>query len=422
MFIDNIIINIKAGDGGNGIVSFKRNAKTSLGGPDGGSGGTGGNVWVQADSTLNDLSIYRFNNNLIASNGKNGKKQNQTGQQGDDYIIKVPVGTDLSIIKNKKKEFFGSFYDPKEKIKLLDGGKGGKGNINFVRSDNKEPLLAEAGAIGLRKEVALDLKINSDFVFVSLPNAGKSSLLSLLSNAKPKIADYPFSTIYPEIGILEYKFTKIKLLEVPALIEGSHKKLGLGNKFLKHISNTKALVLVISSIDNVKDSIKILSNEIEKFNPNLLEKHLIIVCSKIDLCNDSHKFRKQLKTVLKNYDVKEPKVYYLSNEKDENLEDLKSYMLKFVSETKLQLEETDIPIISIKYDEPKVVKKHKNNFEILDENFIRLANGSNLNQWKTLVQFQYRMRQSELFEELIQMGIKAGDLIKVGDYEFIWEE
>ena len=422
MFIDNIIINIKAGDGGNGIVSFKRNAKTSLGGPDGGSGGTGGNLWVQADSTLNDLSIYRFNNNLIASNGKNGKKQNQTGQQGDDYIIKVPVGTDLSIIKNKKKEFFGSFYDPKEKIKLLDGGKGGKGNINFVRSDNKEPLLAEAGAIGLRKEVALDLKINSDFVFVSLPNAGKSSLLSLLSNAKPKIADYPFSTIYPEIGILEYKFTKIKLLEVPALIEGSHKKLGLGNKFLKHISNTKALVLVISSIDNVKDSIKILSNEIEKFNPNLLEKHLIIVCSKIDLCNDSHKFRKQLKTVLKNYDVKEPKVYYLSNEKDENLEDLKSYMLKFVSETKLQLEETDIPIISIKYDEPKVVKKHKNNFEILDENFIRLANGSNLNQWKTLVQFQYRMRQSELFEELIQMGIKAGDLIKVGDYEFIWEE
>lgn len=422
MFIDNIIINIKAGDGGNGIVSFKRNAKTSLGGPDGGSGGTGGNLWVQADSTLNDLSIYRFNNNLIASNGKNGKKQNQTGQQGDDYIIKVPVGTDLSIIKNKKKEFFGSFYDPKEKIKLLDGGKGGKGNINFVRSDNKEPLLAEAGAIGLRKEIALDLKINSDFVFVSLPNAGKSSLLSLLSNAKPKIADYPFSTIYPEIGILEYKFTKIKLLEVPALIEGSHKKLGLGNKFLKHISNTKALVLIISSIDNVKDSIKILLNEIEKFNPNLLEKHLIIVCSKIDLCNDSHKFRKQLKTVLKNYDVKEPKVYYLSNEKDENLEDLKSYMLKFVSETKLQLEETDIPIISIKYDEPKVVKKHKNNFEILDENFIRLANGSNLNQWKTLVQFQYRMRQSELFEELIQMGIKAGDLIKVGEYEFIWEE
>ena len=422
MFIDNIIINIKAGDGGNGIVSFKRNAKTSLGGPDGGSGGTGGNLWVQADSTLNDLSIYRFNNNLIASNGKNGKKQNQTGQQGDDYIIKVPVGTDLSIIKNKKKEFFGSFYDPKEKIKLLDGGKGGKGNINFVRSDNKEPLLAEAGAIGLRKEVALDLKINSDFVFVSLPNAGKSSLLSLLSNAKPKIADYPFSTIYPEIGILEYKFTKIKLLEVPALIEGSHKKLGLGNKFLKHISNTKALVLVISSIENVKDSIKILLNEIEKFNPNLLEKHLIIVCSKIDLCNDSHKFRKQLKTVLKNYDVKEPKVYYLSNEKDENLEDLKSYMLKFVSETKLQLEETNIPIISIKYDEPKVVKKHKNNFEILDENFIRLANGSNLNQWKTLVQFQYRMRQSELFEELIQMGIKAGDLIKVGEYEFVWEE
>ncbi len=422
MFIDNIIINIKAGDGGNGIVSFKRNAKTSLGGPDGGSGGTGGNVWVQADSTLNDLSIYRFNNNLIASNGKNGKKQNQTGQQGNDYIIKVPVGTDLSIIKNKKKEFFGSFYDPKERIKLLDGGKGGKGNINFVRSDNKEPLLAEAGAIGLRKEVALDLKINSDFVFVSLPNAGKSSLLSLLSNAKPKIADYPFSTIHPEIGILEYKFTKIKLLEVPALIEGSHKKLGLGNKFLKHISNTKALVLIISSIDNVKNSIKILLNEIEKFNPNLLDKHLIIVCSKIDLCNDSDIFRKQLKTGLKNYDVKEPKIYYLSNEKDENLEDLKSYMLKFVSETKLQQEETEIPIISIKYDEPKVVKKHKNNFEILDENFIRLANGSNLNQWKTLVQFQYRMRQSELFEELIQMGIKAGDLIKVGDYEFIWEE
>jgi Obg family GTPase CgtA-like protein len=125
---------------------------------------------------------------------------------------------------------------------------------------------------------------------------------------------------------------------------------------------------------------------------------------------------------LKNHDIKEPKVFYLSNENDENLENLKSYMLKFVSETKLQLEESDIPIISIKYSEPKIVKKHKNNFEILDENFIRLANGSNLNQWKTLVQFQYKMRQSELFEELIQMGIKAGDLVKVGEYEFIWEE
>ena len=136
-FIDEVFINVSAGDGGNGIVSFKRNAKTSIGGPDGGSGGPGGNIWVQADSTLNDLSIYRFKNNLIASNGKNGKKQNQTGQQGVDCIIKVPIGTDLSIIKNKKKEFFGSFYDPKEKIKLLDGGKGGKGNINFVRSDNK---------------------------------------------------------------------------------------------------------------------------------------------------------------------------------------------------------------------------------------------------------------------------------------------
>ncbi|MBI62929.1 MAG: GTPase ObgE [Chloroflexi bacterium] len=422
MFLDNIIINIKAGDGGTGIVSFKRNAKTSLGGPDGGSGGTGGNVWIQADSTLNDLSVYRFNNNLMASNGKNGKKQNQTGQQGDDYILKVPIGTDLSIIKNEKKELFGSFYDPKERIKLLDGGKGGKGNINFVRSDNKEPLLAEAGAIGLTKKVALDLKIISDFVFVSLPNAGKSSLLSLLSNAKPKIADYPFSTIYPEIGILETKFTKIKLLEVPALIEGSHKKLGLGNSFLKHISNTKALVLIISSIDNVNNSIKILLNEIEKFNPKFLDKQLIIVCSKIDLCNDSQKFRKQLEIALKNYHIKESKIYYLSNEKNENLEDFKSYMLKYVSETKLQLEETDVPIISIKYSEPKVIKKHKNNFEILDENFIRLANGSNLNQWKTLVQFQYRMRQSELFDELIRMGIKAGDLIKVGEYEFIWEE
>ena len=422
MFLDNIIINIKAGDGGDGIVSFIRNAKNSLGGPDGGSGGTGGSVWIQADSTLNDLSIYRFNNKLIASNGKNGKKQNQTGQQGADYIIKVPIGTDVSIIKNKKKEFFGSFYDPKERIKLLNGGKSGKGNISFARSDNKEPLLAEAGGIGLTKKVELDLKIISDFVFVSLPNAGKSSLLSLLSNAKPKIADYPFSTIYPEIGILEARFSKIKLLEVPALIEGSHKKLGLGNEFLKHVFNTKALVLIISSKDNINNSIKILLTEIEKFNPKLLDKHLIIVCSKIDLCNDSQKFRNQLEIDLKNYDIKEPKVFYLSNENNQNLEDLKSYMFKFVSETNLELEETDIPIISIKNSEPKVVKKHKNNFEILDENFISLANGSNLNQWKTLVQFQYKMRQSELFEELIQMGIKAGDLIKVGEYEFIWEE
>ena len=140
------------------------------------------------------------------------------------------------------------------------------------------------------------------------------------------------------------------------------------------------------------------------------------------MCNDTQKFRKQLEIDLKNYDIKATKVFYLSNENNQNLEDLKSYMFKFVSETNVQLEETEIPIISIKNIEPKVIKKHKNNFEILDKNFISLANGSNLNQWKTLVQFQYKMRQSELFEELIQMGIKAGDLIKVGEYEFIWEE
>ena len=277
MLIDDVVITIKAGNGGNGSLSFRRNAQTDKGGPDGGNGGNGGSVYLQGSTDIADLAQFRYKKNIRGQNGIAGKQKNLFGKNGEDTIVLVPVGTrviDTStgvILEiGKKSEFF----------LIAHGGKGGKGNNEFKSALNQTPLEFEKGEKGEEKKVRLELRLIADVGFVGYPNAGKSSLLLALTNATPKIGDYPFTTLEPNLGIAQ----GIILADIPGIIEGASKGKGLGFRFLRHIEKTKILVYCIDSTEeNLWKIYTTLQSEFKAYNASLLEKPELILFTKIDL-------------------------------------------------------------------------------------------------------------------------------------------
>ena len=240
-FLDEAKIYLKAGDGGPGCVSFRREKYVEFGGPDGGDGGKGGNIYFEAVNNLNTLIDFRYKQHFKAESGKNGAGKNKTGHNGNDLIIKVPVGT---VLLSEDKKHILKDFKKKDIFLALEGGVGGKGNYKFKSSTNQAPRRFQSGIKGDEMWVWLRLKLIADIGFVGVPNAGKSTLLSLLSNAKPKIADYPFTTIKPQLGILRLNFVDIVLADLPGLIKGASKGIGLGLKFLAHIERCKAIIHV----------------------------------------------------------------------------------------------------------------------------------------------------------------------------------
>jgi GTPase len=286
MLIDNAKILVKSGDGGNGCVSFRREKFVPKGGPNGGDGGKGGDVIFIADNSLDTLIDFRYKKIYKAGNGKHGMGGDKTGKNGDDVYIKVPCG---SIIKDTETgEVLADLVNNGDIYIAAKGGKGGKGNTHFATSTNQTPRNAEPGSGGIEKEIEIELKLIADVGLVGLPNAGKSTLISKISAAKPKIADYPFTTLQPNLGIVKYKeFNSFVVADIPGLIKGAHLGKGLGIRFLKHIERTKVLVFLIDStvIDYSRNSItdyEILLDELKSYNIDLLEKPQIICFTKID--------------------------------------------------------------------------------------------------------------------------------------------
>jgi len=286
MLIDSAKILIKSGDGGNGCVSFRREKFVPRGGPNGGDGGKGGDVIFIADNSLATLIDFRYKKNYKAGSGKHGMGGDKTGKNGDDILIKVPCG---SIIKNAETdEILADLVNEGDKYIAARGGKGGRGNTHFATSTNQTPRNAEPGEKGLEIEIELELKLIADVGLVGLPNAGKSTLISKISAAKPKIADYPFTTLQPNLGIVKYKeFNSFVVADIPGLIKGAHLGKGLGIRFLKHIERTKILVFLIDSttIDYSNKYIndyEILIDELKNYNLDLLKKPRIICYTKID--------------------------------------------------------------------------------------------------------------------------------------------
>ena len=304
-FLDQAKICIKAGDGGAGSASFRREKYIEFGGPDGGDGGNGGSVILESEGNLNTLIDFRYRQHFKAETGKSGSKKNKTGASGEDLILKVPVGT--QIYEEDNNTLIYDLTKNKERFVVATGGKGGLGNTRFKSSTNRTPRKKTSGKKGEEFWIWLQLKVIADVGIIGLPNAGKSSFLSKCTKAKPKIANYPFTTINPNLGVLNINHKEIVLADIPGLIEGSHKGIGLGDKFLRHIERCKTLIhlIDISEKDILGNYLKIKS-ELSKYDKKILKKTEIIIFNKLDLIDmDSitkklENFRKKIK---KNFEI-----------------------------------------------------------------------------------------------------------------------
>ncbi len=304
-FLDQAKIYIKAGNGGSGSASFRREKFIEFGGPDGGDGGNGGSVIIESDRNLNTLIDFRYAQHFKAQHGKHGSKRNRTGANGEDLILKVPVGTQIYEEDNNTLIF--DFTKNKEKYLVASGGKGGLGNVRFKSSTNRAPKKKTNGKLGEEFWIWLQLKVIADIGIIGKPNAGKSSLLAALTRAKPKIASYPFTTINPNLGVAYYNGKEITLADIPGLVEGAHKGVGLGDKFLRHIERCKILLHLIDlTEENLENTYKKIRKELSSYDKKMSLKKEIIFFNKSDLLETKDieekliKFKKITKT---NYEI-----------------------------------------------------------------------------------------------------------------------
>ena len=321
-FVDSVTIFVSSGKGGAGAVSFRREKFIPKGGPDGGDGGKGGNVYFQVKPNVKTLAHLRYKGSYKAGNGQPGAGRNRHGVNGEDVVIEVPPGT---VIKDAQTGELIKDLSDQESWLFLPGGIGGKGNVHFKSSVKQTPRYAQPGMAGCERNVLVELNMIADVGFVGFPNAGKSSLLDFATNAHPKIAAYPFTTKIPNLGVLYVKDTDIILADIPGIIEGAANGAGLGLRFLKHISRTKVLLFFVDlSSENFTQSFELLCKELEQYSPALLKKKRIVVASKSDLDEDSSRF-----VILKKRLANE-EVYPLSVFARRGLEDISLRLLELV--------------------------------------------------------------------------------------------
>jgi len=325
-FLDQVKIYIKAGDGGSGSPSFRREKFIEFGGPDGGDGGKGGSVVLKSERNLNTLIDFRYQQHFKAKRGGDGKGKNQTGRGGENLYLKVPIGT--QVFEEDNKTLIFDFKEENEEYVVAVGGKGGFGNTRFKSSTNRAPKKFTKGTKGEDYWIWLQLKTIADIGIIGLPNAGKSSLLAAITSATPKIANYKFTTLNPNLGVAVYDDKEITLADIPGLIEGAHEGVGLGIKFLKHIERCKSLLHMIDiTEDDLKKSYSQVRKELKNYSKDLLKKNEIVVLNKIDLLDDKE-VKKIKDNFLKKYKVK---LTTLSTFNKKSISDIKSKIIKYVS-------------------------------------------------------------------------------------------
>ncbi len=325
-FRDEVKIKVVAGKGGDGCVSFRREKFVPKGGPDGGDGGDGGSVYIKVNPNLKTLSHIYPNETFKAGNGKHGRGKSQSGAKGEDIFIEVPQGTE--VIDAETNKTIADLVNPDDVVLVAKGGKGGRGNEFFKSPTNQTPMKAEKGKPGEKKTIILRLKIVADVGLVGLPNAGKSSLLSALTRANPKIASYPFTTLHPNLGVVKLYDSQLVIADIPGLIEGAHEGKGLGIDFLKHIERTKAIAYVLDVIDSPEIAFKTLQNELKSYPVDLTQKPYLIVLNKSDLIAEDEKT--SLKTLWEE-EFKVP-VFVVSAVSGENINELIKAMFNIVSD------------------------------------------------------------------------------------------
>ena len=325
-FLDQVKIFIKAGNGGDGSPSFRREKYVEYGGPDGGDGGRGGSIILQAEENLNTLIDYRYQQHHKAQRGENGAGQNRTGKGGNDLILKVPLGT--QVFEEDNKTLIYDFNKKGEEFVAAIGGKGGLGNTRFKSSTNRAPRKYTKGTLGEEFTIWLQLKTIADIGIIGLPNAGKSSLLAAITNANPKIANYQFTTLNPNLGVASYDDKEITIADIPGLVEGAHKGTGLGIQFLKHIERCKSLLHMIDvTNDDLKKSYKQIKNELKKYSAKLSKKKELVVLNKVDLI-DNNEVKKIIKEFSKNT---KSEVISLSTLEKRSVSQIKAKLISYAS-------------------------------------------------------------------------------------------
>ncbi len=325
-FLDQAKIYIKAGNGGSGSASFRREKFIEFGGPDGGDGGDGGSIIVQSDRNLNTLIDFRYAQHFKADHGESGSKRNRTGANGEDLILKVPVGT--QVYEEDNNTLIYDFTQNRERYLVASGGKGGLGNVRFKSSTNRAPKRKTIGKLGEEFWIWLQLKVIADIGIIGKPNAGKSSLLAALTRAKPKIANYPFTTINPNLGVAYYDRKEVTLADIPGLVEGAHKGIGLGDKFLRHIERCKILLHLIDlSEDDLVKTYKQIIKELYSYDKKLSKKKEIIFFNKSDLFKNDE-IEKKVEHFKQKIKAKYEIISVFSNK---DIQKIKKLLTKYVS-------------------------------------------------------------------------------------------
>ena len=430
-FVDYAKIELKAGHGGNGIVSFRREKFVPNGGPFGGNGGHGGNIVFQVDEGLRTLMDFRYNRHFKAKPGQNGMTKGKTGRSADDLIIKVPMGT---LIKDaESNEILADLTKPNEKVIIAKGGRGGRGNMAFATPKNSAPEIAENGEPGEEKTVILELKLLADVGLVGYPSVGKSTLLSVVSNAKPKIADYHFTTIDPNIGVVKVNDTdSFVMADLPGLIDGASQGIGLGFKFLKHIERTKLIVHLVSMdrTDDDRDPIdkfKAINQELSTYDDNLLKLPQIVVATKMDITGAKDEFltfKRNLENV-KIVNVKD--VLSISSVTHQGIDELLNKInqtLKTLSQRVMKTNDEE-KIVNYNYDDQK---SEDNSFKItrLDGHLWqvsgykveKLLKMTNTQYEQSLLRFARQLKSMGIDEALAQAGAQDGDTVQILDFTF----
>ncbi len=418
MFLDRVKISIKAGNGGNGSASFLRNAQTMKGGPDGGEGGNGGSVIFKATNSMNTLYNFRFKKKFLAGDGENGSKKLKTGANGKDMIIDVPCGT--VIIDAQTNKIIADLYQDQMTFVALKGGQGGHGNAYYKSSIKQAPTYSQTGELTKMREVILELKTIADVGLVGFPNVGKSTLLSCISNANPKIANYHFTTLYPNLGVCEVKGQTFVVADIPGLIEGASEGQGLGHYFLKHVERVRLIIHLIdvSQTDGrnfIEDYYKI-NSELEKYSSLLAKTPQIVAFSKVDLI-DEQTLQKRKEEFKKKTGIS---VIELSGATFKGVEKLKELALEKLSkiEKKPPLEVEEFDFDKREIDSIEITREDDGTFVVSGgkiDNFIR---GVILSDSLSFAYFQSRLQDMGIIDMLKSRGLKNGDSVKIKDFVF----
>lgn len=421
MFIDVAKIELKAGKGGDGSVAFRREKYEPSGGPAGGDGGDGGSIIIVGDKDIKTLMDYSYRSIYKAENGGDGRNKKQFGKKGEDLILKVPVGT---LVKDYDTDTV--IYDvkhDKEEFVICKGGKGGKGNVHFKSSIRQAPRFAEPGEKGEEKTIKLELKLLADVGLIGLPNVGKSTLLSIMSNARPKIANYHFTTLEPNLGVCKVGEKSFVLADIPGLIEGASEGLGLGHDFLKHIERTKILVHVLdisgSEGRNPIEDFELINSELSSYNIKLNDKKMLVVLNKTDLGAEEN-----IKEFRKKYSDKVDEIVEISAATTENVDKL----MYLIADT-LDSIEDDYSTLDEQYvyfeeeKEPDFKVRRENENYIVEGPLIEnLIYRTNFEVYESVNHLQKVLEDKGVIQQLKDLGIQDGDNVVIGDVEFDFYE